>query len=136
MDASAPVANATSDAAATTQSAAAVDASATGIAITDDSAAACGAIQMPFEAKIRPDIKKCFFDAKVKNPALTGKVKVVINVGPKGEIQAINIVDKKELGAAAVACMTKVVTAAKFDGSKCANKAVQMPMAFGAAAKE
>src|SRR5258708_864336 len=40
----------------------------------------CGTAQMPFEQKLRPAIKNCFFEAKVKNPALTGKVKIVLNV--------------------------------------------------------
>lgn len=103
--------------------------------VVDEGLMACGNVQMAFEQKVRPETKKCFFEAKVKNPKLTGNVKIVINVNLKGEVTAINIVDKKELGDAAVACMTKAVKDAKFDGSQCKGKTVEMAQAFGAAAK-
>lgn len=102
----------------------------------DQATMVCGSNAMPFEQKVRPEIKKCFFEAKVKNPALSGKVKVVLNVGPKGTLGAINIVDAKELGKDAVDCMTKAVKAAKPDVSTCKDKKVEMQMAFGAAAKQ
>jgi hypothetical protein len=101
----------------------------------DQATLVCGSNAMPFEQKVRPEIKKCFFEAKSKNPALSGKVKVVLNVGPKGSLGAINIVDAKELGKDAVDCMTKAVKAAKPDVSTCKDKKVEMQMAFGAAAK-
>jgi hypothetical protein len=105
------------------------------VPVVDEALAPCGAVQMAFEQKIRPEIKKCFFAEKVKNPRLSGNVKIVVNVSPKGEVQAINVVDKKELGPTAVACMTKVVKDARFDGSQCKGKTVEMPEAFGNAAK-
>jgi hypothetical protein len=101
----------------------------------DQATMVCGSTAMPFEQKVRPEIKKCFFEAKAKNPALSGKVKVVLNVGSKGTLGAINIVDAKELGKDAVDCMTKAVKAAKPDVSTCKDKKVEMQMAFGAAAK-
>lgn len=101
----------------------------------DQATLVCGSTAMPFEQKVRPEIKKCFFEAKVKNPALSGKVKIVLNVGPKGTLGAINVVDAKELGKDAVDCMTKAVKAAKPDVSTCKDKKVEMQMAFGAAAK-
>ena len=101
----------------------------------DQATLVCGQNAMPFEQKVRPEIKRCFFEAKVKNPALTGKVKIVLNVSAGGKLGAINVVDEKELGKDAVACMTKAVKAAKPDVSTCKDKKVEMVMAFGAAAK-
>jgi hypothetical protein len=116
-----------------------VDAGAPGLATTtgtpEEATLVCGHAAMPFEQKVRPEIKKCFFEAKAKNPALTGKVKVVLNVSPGGKLGAINVVDAKELGKDAVDCMTKAVKAAKPDVSTCKDKKVEMVMAFGAAAK-
>lgn len=102
----------------------------------EDPNIACGAVSAPFEQSIRPEIKKCFFDAMKTNPKLTGNVKIVVHVGPKGQIQAVNVVDAKELGTAAVACMTKVVKEAKLDTSPCKDRKIEMPMAFGNAARE
>lgn len=102
----------------------------------EDPNIACGAVSSPFEQQIRPEIKKCFFDAMKKNQKLSGNVKLVVHVGPKGQIQAVNVVDAKELGPVAVACMTKVVKSAAFDTSPCKDRNIQMPMAFGNAARE
>lgn len=102
----------------------------------EDPNLACGAVSSPFEQQIRPEIKKCFFDAMKTNQKLSGNVKLVVHVGPKGRIQAVNVIDAKELGPGAVACMTKVVKSATFDTSPCKDRQIQMPMAFGNAARE
>lgn len=104
--------------------------------VSDDPNVACGAVSAPFEQAIRPEIKKCFFDAMKTNPKLSGNVKIVVHVGPKGQVQAINVVDAKELGAPAVACMTKVVKDTKLDTSPCKDRKIEMPMAFGNAARD
>ena len=66
---------------------------------------------------------------------LAGGCRSSLNVSSGGKLGAINVVDEKELGKDAVACMTKAVKAAKPDVSTCKDKKVEMVMAFGAAAK-
>lgn len=131
-DAGAPAPGAPTSAAPAPTSAAPAAPSAGG---PDQATLVCGGAAMPFEQKVRPEIKRCFFEAKVKNPALSGKVKIVLNVGAGGKLGAVNVVDEKELGKEAVRCMTDAVKAAKPDVSQCKDKRVEMVMAFGAAAK-
>ena len=86
-----------------------------------------------YEQRVRAKLAQQF---GLKNPHEIPKlVKIVLNVGPKGTLGAINVVDAKELGKEAVDCMTKAVKAAKPDVSTCKDKKVEMMMAFGAAAK-
>jgi hypothetical protein len=99
--------------------------------------AACGAAALPYEEKIRPEIKKCFFEvAMKKNPNVDGHVKIVVNIDPQGKVTSQKIVQEKELGKEATACMMKVLKDHKIDAGQCKGKAMSMNMAFGAAARD
>ncbi len=91
---------------------------------------------MPIEKKVRPKIKACFFDAKVKNPALDGHVKITFVIDDKGKVKKTEIAQARLLGAEATACMMKALSESKLDGSKCPGKTVGFEQAFGQAAKD
>ena len=96
---------------------------------------ACAEASAPFEAKVRPDVKKCFFDAMAKRPDLDGHIHITLAVDPKGKAGNVLIANDKILGKDTVTCMTNAVKAGAFDGSACAGKSIVMNMAFGNAAR-
>lgn len=102
----------------------------------DKSVSVCGDEAMPIEKRVRPKIKTCFFDAKVKNPALDGHVRITFVIDPKGKITKTEIAQARLLGAEATACMMKALSESKLDGSKCPGKTVGFEQAFGHAAKD
>lgn len=95
----------------------------------------CADVSAPFEAKVRPEVKKCFFAAMAKKPTLDGHVRVTVAIDTKGKPGNIVITDDKALGPEAVTCMKNAVKAGAFDGAACAGKSVVMNMAFGNAAR-
>jgi hypothetical protein len=99
------------------------------------SADPCADLSAPFEAKVRPDVKKCFFDAMAKRPDLDGHVHITVAIGTNGKAGNILIANDKILGKETVTCMTNAVKAGAFDGVACAGKSVVMNMAFGNAAR-
>ncbi|CAN5421786.1 hypothetical protein BH09MYX1_BH09MYX1_18560 [soil metagenome] len=99
------------------------------------SADPCADLSAPFEAKVRPDVKKCFFDAMAKRPDLDGHVHITVPIDTKGKAGNILVANDKILGKDTVACMTNAVKAGAFDGAACAGKSVVMNMAFGSAAR-
>lgn len=95
----------------------------------------CADVSAPFEAKVRPDVKKCFFDAMAKRPDLDGHVHITVAVDTKGKTGNVIIANDKILGKETVTCMTNAVKAGGFDGAACAGKSIVMNMAFGNAAR-
>lgn len=95
----------------------------------------CADVSAPFEAKVRPDVKKCFFDAMAKRPDLDGHVHITVAIGTNGKPGNVIIANDKILGKETVTCMTNAVKAGGFDGPACAGKSVVMNMAFGSAAR-
>lgn len=95
----------------------------------------CADVSAPFEAKVRQDVKKCFFDAMAKRPDLDGHVHITVAIDTKGKAGNVIIANDKILGKDAVTCMTNAVKAGGFDGPACSGKSIVMNMAFGNAAR-
>ncbi len=95
----------------------------------------CADVSAPYEAKVRPDVKKCFFDAMAKRPDLDGHIRITAAVNTSGKIGNVVIQNDKILGKDLVTCMTNAVKAGGFDGPACSGKSIVMNMAFGAAAR-
>jgi hypothetical protein len=95
----------------------------------------CGGTAAPYEMKVRPEVKKCFFEAKKTHPALTGEIHIGLNVDMKGQLQKAVIVEEKDLGKEGVACIQKALKSETLDGSGCKGKSITFAMAFGAAAR-
>lgn len=130
--ASAPIASASTAPIASTTPSAAPSAAPSTTSATGDP---CADVSAPFEAKVRPDVKKCFFDAMAKRPDLDGHVHITVAIDTKGKAGNVIIANDKILGKDAVTCMTNAVKAGGFDGTACAGKSVVMNMAFGNAAR-
>jgi len=102
----------------------------------DKSVSVCGDEAMPIEKRVRPRIKTCFFDAKAKNPALDGHVRITFVIDDKGKVKKTEIAQARLLGAEATACMMKALAESKLDASKCPGKTVGFEQVFGHAAKD
>lgn len=95
----------------------------------------CGGTAMPYELKVRQEVKKCFFEAKKTHPALTGEIHIGLNVDPQGHLMKAVIVEEKELGKDGAACIQKALKSETLDGSGCKSKSITFAMAFGNAAR-
>jgi len=102
----------------------------------DKAVSVCGDEAMPVEKRVRPKIKACFFEAKAKDPALDGHVRITFVIDEKGKIKKTEIAQSKQLGAAATACMMKALKDSKLDAARCPGKTVGFEQAFGHAAKD
>ena len=85
-------------------SVAVVDASAPAVAVDG-----CGGTAAPYELKVRPEVKKCFFEAKKTHPLLTGEVHIGLNVDMQGRLQKAVIQEEKDLGKDGVACVQRAL---------------------------
>lgn len=128
----APTASASASVAAVTSALPTASAAPTATAPADP----CAPLSASFEAKVRPQVKQCFFDAMGKNPALSGNVHVTLHLDANGKLKTLSIGEEKELGKDAVACMTKVIKAGSFDGKVCAGQGLTLAMQFGNAARD
>lgn len=102
----------------------------------DKSVSVCGDEAMPVEKRVRPKIKACFFEAKAKDPALDGHVRITFVIDDKGKIKKTEIAQSKQLGAAATACMMKALKESKLDAARCPSKTVGFEQVFGRAARD
>jgi hypothetical protein len=102
----------------------------------DKSVSVCGDEAGPIEKRVRPKIKACFFEAKAKNPALDGHVRITFVIDDKGKIKKTEIAQAKQLGAAATACMMKALKESKLDAARCPSKTVGFEQVFGHAARD
>jgi hypothetical protein len=94
----------------------------------------CGGTASPYEAKVRPEVKKCFYAARTAHPWLTGEIHIGLNVDAQGHLMKAVIIEEKEIGKEGVACVQKALKSETLDGSGCKGKSITFSMAFGAAA--
>ena len=84
---------------------------------------------------MRPEVKKCWYEAFKTHPTLTGNVHIGVGVDMQGKMSAVTIAEAKDIGKEGVACMTHAVKAEAFDGSGCKGKSLTFAQMFGPAAR-
>lgn len=90
----------------------------------------CTPAGVDYEKAVRPKLKACYRDAKVKTPALEGAARFVLDVDTLGKPKPVRVTEKS-LPEAVIGCMMKAFKATPFtDAGKCNGKSLTIPVAF------
>jgi hypothetical protein len=78
----------------------------------------------------RPRLRACYEEGLVKNPALAGRVVLVLEVGQAGLATHVFEAHRDGLGDAEIHCFARVLKAARFHDGAASAVRIQVPLAF------
>jgi TonB family protein len=81
-------------------------------------------------AGLRPRFKNCYQAGLNSDPTMSGKVVVMVRVGPNGEVSSASMVSSSGMSQAAVECVVRQLKAPQFEAIGGGGSTLNVPLTF------